>query len=880
MTELTHYGTPRRSGRYPWGSGDNPEQRGRSLLGRVDELKRQGLSEKEIALAMGFKSTTQYRTMKGVAANAVRKEDAAQALRLRDKGMSNIAIGERMGIGESSVRNLLDPVKQERAGRAEAISSILRDAVKEKTYVDIGAGEEANLGVSRTNLNKAIAILQDEGYRVHYQAIPQIGTGEKTSLKILAGPETTTHDVWENRFNVKSIGRYSDDRGETFKDVKDPIPVSSKRVAVKYKEEGGEDKDGVIELRRGVRDITIGDGKNYAQVRVSVDGTHYLKGMAMYADDLPSGVDIRFNTNKSDTGNKLDAMKPMSGDPDLPFGAVIRPQRRYTDASGKEHQSALNIVNEEEDWAKWSKTLSSQMLSKQSPILAKRQLGLALAQRQEEFEEILSLTNPVIKKDLLQQFSDSCDSAAVHLKAAAMPRQRTHVILPITDMKETEIYAPNFRNGERVVLIRHPHGGIFEIPELTVNNKQQTAKTLLGAKPPDAVGIHPKVAARLSGADFDGDTVLVIPNNSGRIKTAAPLEGLKDFNPKDMYKLPADAPKLKKDSQQTLMGDVSNLITDMTIRGAKDNEIAYAVRHSMVVIDAEKHHLDYKRSYVDNHIASLKTKYQGGPRAGASTLVSLSKSEARPLDRKYRSAAEGGGIDPVTGAKVYIPTDSLFVNGKGNITFNTVKSTKMAEAKDAFDLSSGTAVEAVYATHANKLKAMANDARKTMLATQKLEYSPSAAETYAHEVKTLKAKLNIAEKNAPLERRAQALANSLVNAKKDGPAELDKKELKKLSGKALADARLRIGAKKIAIEITPDEWNAIQAGAISNHMLSNIIKHANKDKIKELALPRTVLTMTPAKVDRAKAMLDSGYTPAEVADALGVSVSTVEKALK
>ena len=39
--ELQHYGMPKRSGRYPWGSGDDPYQHGSGdFLGRVDELRK------------------------------------------------------------------------------------------------------------------------------------------------------------------------------------------------------------------------------------------------------------------------------------------------------------------------------------------------------------------------------------------------------------------------------------------------------------------------------------------------------------------------------------------------------------------------------------------------------------------------------------------------------------------------------------------------------------------------------------------------------------------------------------------------------------------------------------------------------------------------
>ena len=41
---LEHYGMPRRSGRYPYGSGDDPYQHGRDFLGRVEELRKQGFT--------------------------------------------------------------------------------------------------------------------------------------------------------------------------------------------------------------------------------------------------------------------------------------------------------------------------------------------------------------------------------------------------------------------------------------------------------------------------------------------------------------------------------------------------------------------------------------------------------------------------------------------------------------------------------------------------------------------------------------------------------------------------------------------------------------------------------------------------------------------
>lgn len=875
---LAHYGILRRSGRYPWGSGGNEteSQRNKSFLDYVDGLRKQGLSEVEIAKGLGT-STTQLRAAKSLAVAQQRQERINMAQRLKDKGYSNVAIGKRMGIGESTVRNLLDPGLKDRNDVLETTASMLKDQVAQKKYIDVGGGVENHLGISQTKLNTSVAMLVEEGYTVHYVKVPQLGTGEMTSMKVLAPPDTSYSEVFKNRGEIKQITDFSDDGGRSYLGLQPPLSIDSKRVGIRYAEDGGGNADGVIYVRPGVEDISLG-GANYAQVRIAVDGTHYIKGMAMYKPDLPAGVDLVFNTNKSPTGNKLDALKSMKDDPDNPFGAVVR-QIIVKDKDGKDRvTSAMNIVNEEGDWENWSKSLSSQMLSKQSPSLAKSQLDMTYERRKADFDEIMSLTNPAVRKKLLESYADDVDSAAVHLKAAALPRQGSHVILPVNSMKETEIYAPNYRNGESVVLIRYPHGGTFEIPELKVNNNHKEARSLLG-QARDAVGINSKVAERLSGADFDGDTVLVIPNNSRKVKTSPALEALKGFDPKASYPAYEGMKVISPRTKQVQMGVVSNLITDMTIRGASTSELARAVKHSMVVIDAEKHKLDYKQSAIDNGIAQLKAKYQGGPKAGASTLISRASAEIRVPERKPRPAAEGGPVDIKTGRKVFVETGATFVNKNGKVVVKTTKSAKLAETPDAKTLSSGTPIEKIYADHSNKLKDLANQARKEAVTTRSTPYSPSAKAAYSKEVGSLNAKLNVALKNRPLERQAQLLANTVVSAKRQANPDMDNAELKKIKAQALNEARIRTGAKKQQIDISSNEWNAIQAGAISNNKLTQILNNSDLDKVKQLATPRQNTVMTAAKQTRAKAMLASGYTQSEVADALGVAVSTLKSSV-
>lgn len=897
---IFHIGTPRKSGRYPWGSGENPGQRNKSFLQYVDDMKKKGISEKDIAVGIGL-SLNQLRNNKTIAKHEIKQDQIATAQKLKDTQMSNMAIGLEMGLNESSVRALLSERTKEKNDQLSTLSKMLKDSVDEKQMIDIGIGVESQLGISKEKLSAAVTKLESEGYNVYGFQVDQMNTGKKTNMKVLAKPEIPYSDVYQKQENIQQIKAFTTDGGKSFDHIQPPLNVDLKRVGVRYAEDGGAEMDGVIHVRRGVDDISLGNSK-YAQVRIGVDGTHYLKGMAIYNDDLPKGVDLMFNTNKSDTGNKLDAMKPQKVDKESgqvdqsnPFGSVVR-QQFHKDADGndirdskgnKKVSSAMNIVYEEGDWDKWSKSIASQVLSKQSPALAKRQLGLRADEKRSEFEEIMALTNPAIKRKLLNSLADDLDSSAVHLKAAALPRQRTQVILPSNKIKENEIYAPNFNNGEKVVLIRYPHGGLFEIPELTVNNRKQAATDpVRGAK--DAVVIHSKVAERLSGADFDGDTVLVIPNNSRAMKNKSPLPELVGFDAKVQYKEHPGMVRIKDMKNPTgmtqrLMGDVSNLITDMTIRGANESELARAVKHSMVVIDAQKHSLDYKQSAKDNNIAELKRRYQGAATAGASTLISRATSQA-PVDKRKQWQPSARTIDAVTGEKLrFQAADATYTDKNGKVQTKSEKSTKMAETKDAMSLLSdngGQPIEIEYALHANKLKAMANEARKAWLNTPPQSYSPSARSAYSKEVKLLDDKLSIAMRNKPLERQAQVFAGVNVKAKLQANPDMDKAELKKVRTLALNEARNRVGAQKYRIDLTPMEWDAIQAGAISNEKLSKILDNMDDKDIKALATPRVKPAMLPASVTRAQNMLKADYTRAEVADALGVSVTTLNTVLE
>jgi hypothetical protein len=942
--ELKHIGVPRRSGRYPWGSGKDPEQRNTSWLGMVNRLHEQGLNDTEIAKGMNI-SRTELQAKRAEEKHKKDLADRALATRLKDKGLSPTAIGRRMNVNESSVRGMLDPVLQERKDKLFNTAERLKARVDEVDYLDIGLGTEHHVGIARTKFDLAIALLKEQGYQTkEIQERQMTGSANHYTIrKLLISPDKPI-DEYIDSSKIKLFKDRTEDGGTTWKKPPPAVSIDSKRIKVIYKE--GEDStlDGQIELRRGVEDLSLG-GKNYAQVRIAVDGTHFMKGMAIYNDNMPDGYDVVYNTSKKPGATKDKIFKPMERvdstgrkvkpedpnyatakiDIDDPFGSGTT-KREYKGKDGKMHQSPIEVIgtgdhpSEEGEWGDWSRSISSQVLSKQKDVLAKKQLGVDFDIRKDEFDEIKAITNPAVKKILLSSFAEKTDTASVDLKAAAMPRQVSCVLIGIKSLKENEVHAPNFKDGERVVLIRHPHGGIFEIPELIVNNNNKEAISVIGKRAEDAVGINPKVATKLSGADFDGDTVLVISNNNREFRTSPPLKALMKFEPKEEYKGYPGMVRMSERTKQLEMGKVSNLITDMTIKGATPDKIARAVRHSMVVIDAEKHGLDWKRSEIDNNIADLKKEYQGGAKRGAATLISKAGSEERVPHRldyiidprtSYIDPETGKlkgrriSIDPDTGKKLYTPTGKtylkvpvlkdpitkqpildpvtgkkIYLTEKAKVMPVKIISTKMAEKDNANELSSGTKIETIYAEHANKLKDLANKARLELINTPSVISSRSAKETYADEVKKLDAKLVIAEYNKPYERDAQALAAKLVSLKKQAHPDMEGAELKKVRGQAIIEARHRVGADKISIEITDREWEAIQAGAISDNKLNKILLNADIEKVKQRALPREFKGMSPSRLARARSMERSNCTTAEIAMVLGVSTSTVLEALR
>src|SRR5574337_245247 len=240
--ELVHYGTPRHSGRYPWGSGGQPQQRGnRSFSDRVAELKSQGLSDPQIAKGMGLSSTTELRARISIEKAAHRQAQATQAFRLHENGLSNVAIGQKMGLNESSVRSLLNPALKSKRDSLQTTADLLKSHLDSGGYLDIGKGSENWIGISSTKLSTAVAILKQQGYEVRNIQVPQQFGKGKTTIKTLVPPGAPK---FIDPTKIGSLAAYSNDGGHTYEHIKPPVRVSSSRIQVLHAGEGGEKADG------------------------------------------------------------------------------------------------------------------------------------------------------------------------------------------------------------------------------------------------------------------------------------------------------------------------------------------------------------------------------------------------------------------------------------------------------------------------------------------------------------------------------------------------------------------------------------------------------------------------------------------------------------
>lgn len=866
----------RGSGRYPWGSGNRQHQHSWDLKSRIDKMKAEGKEPKEIAKELGWTmevynkktqqmeiqgNTSKYKAELEIANHEMAMDKHEELLWYRShddprtgKPYTTSEIARQMGFpNESSLRSYEKSTKNTGDSPLFVAADKVKDAAKDTGFLDVGKGTNLYLDVTDDRMKTVLEVCKRDGYVVvnDVQVKQLNGADTYTTRKILISPEMiekypgmTPQQIAYKALKENKVERFYDEEDkflESRKDgtekIYDPVRIDPKRIQVRYDEQGGTAKDGMIEIAADIDkdgnvvprnpDLCIGYKPNgelarYAQIRIAVDGGKelagpenptggkYIKGMAVYNVDLPKGVDVLVNSNKSESKGLAKALKNMEEAKDNPFGASTIQQFYVDPKDGKKKLSAVQIVGAttmddhdahvEGRWGDWSKNLPAQFLSKQNLPLIKKQLKVDIMKREDELETILSIQQPVVRKKLLIDYADNCDKAAEDLKGAPLPGQKTHVLLAATTLKDNECSCANYDTGTTVALVRFPHAGPFEIAVQKVNNRNKEVRDMIGKSPLDAVVVNKKTADKLSGADFDGDTVLVIPmsrkNSDGTfdkaadIKAQKALKSLENFsvdeystdNPrfKDMVGTDGNPtyryPKTEK-AKGTEMGKITNLITDMYAAGCQDTEeIARAVKYSMVVIDSKKHELNYTQAYKDLAIKDLEKKYQTKPNGkvgGANSLISKSTSEVDVPKMEWRY----GKIDSKTGEKimtapqqttqmkrkpVYVeaPDDYRYVDNtgkehkskylkdsKGNkvvetydgklvkkkdgtyeydqgsgkqkwvddkVVPRTMKVTQMSKAKDATELlsSNPSKVEITYAEYANRNKTLANNARK------------------------------------------------------------------------------------------------------------------------------------------------------------------------
>lgn len=911
------------SGRYRLGSGENPYQRPSDILDRVErikwELEQEGKKPtlSNIAEKMGMfnkygkPETTKLDHMLSNARDARKLERYYQVMELHDKGYGDSEIARMLGIkNESTVRGIRD---QERAARlstarntADVIKNRIEELAKESEggigMVNVGPFAAESLGVTEGKLGKALELLKDEGYVLIDDSVRQMSNIEnRTTLKILASPNTTT-DYFRNHMDeVKFVdpNLVSRNNGESFEPRNVyPASLDSKRLQIRYADDeiSGKDRDGLIEIRRNVPDLSLGKSV-YSQVRILVDDRLYLKGMAVYSDDLPPGIDVRFNTNKTSDKPLDEVLKKIDlKDPENPFKSTIKDigdggQYYYTDKDGNQKLGLINKRSDEGDVEKWSKKLPTQFMAKQSEGLIRRQIALSESEKMEEFEKIMSLTNATLKKTLLYDFASDCDSAAETMSVCALPGQKWGYLLPAPSLKDNECYCPNMPDGETVALIRYPHAGLFEIPILKVNNKNPEARAMIGTHAQDAICINPKTAATLSGADYDGDTCTIIPCNSSKSTVkimsrprVGDLAELNGFDPQEAYPGIKGVTKvLPKDKVGLEMGTITNLIADMTAVGAEDSELVRAVKHSMVIIDANKHELDYVRSAKENRINELKKKYQKHEdgRTGGATTIFTRATNKRDI-RKRRGTPK---IDPETGKLLYKDSNEKYYDKKkGEWVYRTQKATQMSQHDDAHELSSGTLKEELYADYANFYKNLANRARLESDRTQNTPYNKEMAVVFDNEVHSLNQKLLKAKSNKPKETQAQLTSRARyhvwLQARQNEGIEVDKEERRKRRDLELKKARKEFGAERNEIFFTDREWQAIQNGALPPTTVKQIYQYANSEELRKKATPNPPSELTPTQKRFITNLKNAGFenmTNSQIAERIGVSVSLVNK---
>lgn len=865
------------------------EQKKWRTLQKVEDYKAShpGATYTEMAAAFGI-STGELRQRVMAEGHHKREFRLYIAKQMEEEGISKSDMDTVFNAPKGTAARVLAAGQSKKDAKMNEIRDKIVNRVDEVKYLDIGKGTDIQLGVTRETLEGIVRGLEAEGYHTHTVYLKNLTDANKDTTMRVLSKEPDLKKVVAHKHDIRSLDAWYDPEGK-LRDIEPPQQLDWDRVKIRYGDEGGKARDGMMQIRPGAEGLDLGDAR-YAQVRIAVGGTSYLKGVAIvdHTAKFPPGTDIIFNTNKPKGTPREDVLKPLKKEvmSDNPFGAVIKSQKGY-----------INFVSKEGDWNDWSAGLAAQMVSKQPDKFVKAQLDKTYGNIKKDFEAFQAIEHPVIRSHFLEEYARSLTTKANKLKAEGVEGERAQLLLSNPNLKPNEVYAPNYKNGERVCLIRYPHGGTFEIPELVVNNNHQSSRRILG-NAIDAIMVNPSVAGKLSGADFDGDTVYVLPQNKKNpiLSTELPpsiRKKVAEFDPEKYHvDMPSGKHVVTKKYSTDQMGIATNLISDMTTLKAPVGDIIDATLYSMVVIDSYKHNYDLKQAKKDFRINDLKKKYQGAANAGSATIITRARSKVKvyehfdgTLERvKEKSYKTTGANGKEYREKYYVLEDGTEVSKK------RVKEVRLMDiTKDAHTLKSShpNTIEDRYANYANGLKALQNEAYKANAAIKMPKKDPQAAKQYAPEVQSIEGKLKAAMSKAPTERQIELLAEQRFRHYSYPGMEAE--DRKKLA------ARSRITARKIVtgqsqgpksrrserMHLTDMEWQAIFHNALSPSTVKRVLEYCDSDEVREKVIPKGYQSIPSAKISRARAMLaqTSGgkpkYTYAEVAEALGVSVSAL-----
>ena len=114
------------SGRYRWGSGEDPYQRMKSFRDEYNKARKSpDFNEAQFAEDYGFKSIRELRDNASLAGTHMTSMEISRVKSYADRAWSVEAIAEKTGLSPSTVRNRLKPEANRKARQLDAAMTTL-----------------------------------------------------------------------------------------------------------------------------------------------------------------------------------------------------------------------------------------------------------------------------------------------------------------------------------------------------------------------------------------------------------------------------------------------------------------------------------------------------------------------------------------------------------------------------------------------------------------------------------------------------------------------------------------------------------------------------------------------------------------------------------